>query len=465
MAMNLSELIVPPTAEQMRVRLFALLQGLGFTKREGYSPGNVVLSGTPSGEYTVKIKIIAAGTLGTATFQYSTDDGVTYSATNTVPSGGSLLLGSTGLTATFSAGPSSAGDSFRLGDVFTIEVQRSSFPVTSFQVGSTGRTLVENDAVALAELWDLVSTLAESGLILTASGEWLRLIAKQFYSIDYYQAVATQGYVLFTDSGGSGPYTKAANEVWVQTAGGKRFNNISSFTIPASGSVAVPVQAESPGALWNVGVGQINSIVTSIPGVIVSNPAYFAGDWITRAGNDDEGDESLRTRCLARWPNLSAGATAQQYDSWARDANAAVTRTRIAASSTAEGTVDIVLAGASGGVTGAVVNDVYADLLIRKPLTESINVASAVNLSIDVTATLYVRAGFETSALSKAEENLARLFSENEIGATMYRNNIIEELSTPDGIRNVTLTLPAADTSLAANEVAVSSVTLTVVTV
>lgn len=463
--MTLEELIAPPDKELMRQRLFTLLQGIGFTRRAGFSPGQVTLTGTPIAEFVTKIKVIAAGSIGTATIQYSVDDGVTYSATTTIPIAGTLSLGSTGLTMVFTDGPSGSGDSFRAADVFTIDVQRASFPVTSFQVGSTARTLIENDAAALAELWSLVYTLAQSSLILEADGEWTRLIAKQFYKLDYYPAVATQGYVKFTDTSGGGPYSIAENQVWVQTAGGKRFNTQAAFVIPASGTINVLVQAESPGALWNVGVGQINRVVTSLPGVTVSNPVYASGDWITRSGSDDESNAALIARCQARWPDLSNGATAQQYDIWAREADSSVTRTRIAASTTQEGFVDIVLASASGGVSLAAIIAVGNYLTAKKPLTEGVSVQSAFVVNIIITATLYVRAGFEAAAIAEAEDNLTRLFVDNGIGTTMYRNNIIEELSTPEGVRNVDLSLPAGDTVLTSTQVAVPITTLTVVTV
>lgn len=465
MALTLQELIEVPTDDEMLARLLKHLQGIGFTRKSGFSPGKITLEGTPTSEFGAKIQIAADGSVGTATYQYSVDGGVSFSSATTIPSNGTDSLGGTGLSILFSDGPVGSGDSFIAGDIFSIDVRRSTLPVTSWQPGATARTLVENDAVALVDLWSLVQAIASGGLLLDAEGPWLDLLAEQFYERTRAPGITAQGYIRLDDLGGGGPFSIGINQLWVTTAGAKRFNNTAAFTLPKNGFVVVPVQAESPGASWNVGVGEINQLVTVLPGVTVSNPIYANGTWKTQSGSDDESDSSLVSRCLARWPALSQGATAQVYDAWAREANPSVTRTKISASNTQEGTVNVVLADVDGPVDGSDVSAVNAYLLSRKPLTESVNVQSAAGVAVPVTATLYVRSGFEASVALQASENLNRLFRETEIDGTLYRNNIIEELSTPQGLRNVVLTSPASDVVLSGNQVATLIATLTYQTV
>jgi len=84
---------------------------MGSVTEAGASVGGVGLTGTPTGPWDLKIRIILGGARGTATFQFSTDGGNTYSATLTTAATVSLIdtakdslvgnNGTTGLTATF----------------------------------------------------------------------------------------------------------------------------------------------------------------------------------------------------------------------------------------------------------------------------------------------------------------------------------------------------------------------------
>jgi hypothetical protein len=108
---------------ERRVRTFAgvplhvsdrsLLTGssMGTVTEAGTTPPDVTLSGTPTGPWKLRLKCIAGGARGTATFQFSTDGGNTWSATMTTAA--SVVLtdtakdstvgnnGSTGITAAF----------------------------------------------------------------------------------------------------------------------------------------------------------------------------------------------------------------------------------------------------------------------------------------------------------------------------------------------------------------------------
>jgi hypothetical protein len=75
----------------------------------GTSPPTVTLSGTPSSTpMTIMIDIIAGGALGDATFSWSADGGVSWSAV--IVTAASVVLGATGLTANFASGTYSANN-------------------------------------------------------------------------------------------------------------------------------------------------------------------------------------------------------------------------------------------------------------------------------------------------------------------------------------------------------------------
>lgn len=86
---------------------------MGAVTASGTTPPTVTLSGTPSGAWNLQIDIVAGGALGAATFRFSTDGGVTWSATLTTAASIALtdtavdslvgVNGKTGVTAAFAS--------------------------------------------------------------------------------------------------------------------------------------------------------------------------------------------------------------------------------------------------------------------------------------------------------------------------------------------------------------------------
>lgn len=111
MPLVVSDHLVPAAAETM-----------GAVTESGTSPPDVTLSGTPDGAFSLVIEIQDGGTLGTATFRFSTDGGLTWSAD--IDTAASVELtdptvdsqigvnGSTGLTAAFAAGTYNADNKY-----------------------------------------------------------------------------------------------------------------------------------------------------------------------------------------------------------------------------------------------------------------------------------------------------------------------------------------------------------------
>lgn len=73
-----------------------------YVQSTGTTPPTVTLTGTPAGNYDFCIDIRVGGARGTATFSYSTDNGITWTTAELTAA--SVTLGSTGLTAAFSVG-------------------------------------------------------------------------------------------------------------------------------------------------------------------------------------------------------------------------------------------------------------------------------------------------------------------------------------------------------------------------
>jgi hypothetical protein len=105
------------------------------TTRVGSSTGTVAPSGTPNDSYEVQVGISATGGLGAGEFQYSLDDGRTFSAALTIPAGGVFVIPGTGLTLTFTDG---AGPVFfEVGDLFEFDSVASHYNATDLDAAQT----------------------------------------------------------------------------------------------------------------------------------------------------------------------------------------------------------------------------------------------------------------------------------------------------------------------------------------
>jgi uncharacterized phage protein gp47/JayE len=329
------------------------------------------------------------------------------------------------------------------------------FPVTDWLSGGVARTLVEIFAAGLSDLTTLIAAIAAGGFVDYATGDWLTLLAYQLYELDRNEATFTRGDLVLRDSASAGPFTIVAGELFFQSDGGLRFTNIKDGTLPKGGALTLRIQAESPGASYNVATGSIRTMLTPLPGVTCNNPRIAGrGTWITASGTNEETDASLQSRCKARWPTLGSAATGPVYDLWAKTASSQVTRTQVTADPNVPGQVDLLIAGSAGALGQGVINAVAAYIDPRIPLTSTLKVESAVDDPVDIAATVYVTTDLEQAAEDAINLNLGTLIQSIPIGGTVYLSTIIDVLQNPEGVRNVELTQPPRDLVLPLKSVA-----------
>lgn len=463
MARSFDELLTVPSLDDARSQVLSVLRGLGIVRQSsaaagavGQGSGSVVLSGSPIGAYSCVVKIVTSGEIGAAQYQLSTDGGATFGATTTTTTG-AVAIGTTGAKMTFVAG--SVGPSFADGDSYSFDLAAAHFP-TAEQPGSVARALWEVDAQAHQDVRALVAAIAAGGLLETASGDWLTLLARNVYSLDRQLATVAKGLVTLADTAGAGPFTIAPGGMTVASTTGLRFTVTTGGTIPKSGTVSLEVMAESPGAAYDVGNGTITSIVAgTLPGVTVTNPDPGSGSWLTVQGVDEETDAALRARCSARWGAMGAGGTEDFYELVAKGAASGVTRVAAYPHGSDEpGQVDIIIAGPAGGSPQADVDAVNAAVQSKLPLTVTTVVSAAVDVAIDVTATVYYQ-GSQSAAQAAVESNLQNYVQGIGIGSVDSTQNcyiaaLVERIMEAAGVVNVALTAPAADVSISAGHVA-----------
>lgn len=456
------------------------LQGRGVVYQTGLGTGVLALSGLSTITGTLLVEVVTTGAVGTATIRVSTDGGANFGTTVTLPS--TATVG--GVTLTFTDGPE-GGDTFIDGDTYTATLAPTSFAVSAWQPGSVPRKLLEADAEANEER-DLLDRdiaaggyleFADPGLLDTQpAGPWLKLLAKSRYNVDAKPGTQARGVVVLTDAIGAGPFTINPGDLWVATAGGKRFTNLTGGTLAKSTNLASPqtlaltFAAEGLGADYNVGNNTITLLLTVRPGVTVDNPPVgTTGTWLTVQGTDPETQGSLRARCMARWPSLGAGRPEDAYVYGATTASAAVSRVRVVTSPTTPGEVDVYIAGPAGPLGPPDVATVQAALDLITPLASVTVVAAASAKVVTLAGTVYVKAAQLATAQAKAEANLAALFSTLPIGGDTDSGTpgildlaaVVASIAprTADGrsatgVVDVNLTSPSGDVTFSANEVA-----------
>src|SRR6266403_2177026 len=173
MSLTLAQLIAPPPLATWRSQLLGAMQGLGIVQPGGTAggstqqgTGSISLTGSPTAAFPkVILKIVTAGELGTAIFQYSLDGGLTFSGNVTVPASATYPLSTTDVRITFITGPVSGGTSFSVGDTFTFALNVPGLGVSAWQPGGAMRTLLEIDAAALADFSTSQLLIAAAGFL------------------------------------------------------------------------------------------------------------------------------------------------------------------------------------------------------------------------------------------------------------------------------------------------------------
>lgn len=77
---------------------------LSAVAKSGGGPTVTVAGATPSDDYQAQLRVVLGDVLGAGTFQYTLDNGQTWSEVLTIPAGGTFAIPNTGITATFPAG-------------------------------------------------------------------------------------------------------------------------------------------------------------------------------------------------------------------------------------------------------------------------------------------------------------------------------------------------------------------------
>lgn len=165
--------------------------------------------------------------------------------------------------------------------------QAQGFPVQSWQDGGVEKTRLLAESTALVSLGNYVPAIAGGSLLDYAPNYpgWTGLTAQEIYNLLQNIAQFTLGNVLATNTSPTNyPFTGGSLKINFAASGNNYFS-VGSGTIPASGTLTIPVIAENAGASY---IEPSNSgsvkLVTSLPGVTITNPAALATS-VTHTGS------------------------------------------------------------------------------------------------------------------------------------------------------------------------------------
>lgn len=282
---------------------------------------------------------------------------------------------------------------------------------------------------------------------------------KREYSKIRKQAQKAQGYVTVSREDADGEAVKIPKGHVFKTIKDLNGEELRFFVLEetvlqkGAASVNVLVEAEEAGSGYNVPVGQITRTLTYLGEVEISN----GEGWLTQEGSDREEDESLRARCLRAWSEL---ALVPIHDTYVNVCEAIPGVLYVIVKDQhprGQGTVDIIVTSEAGAATADLLEKVRAACeKIREPDTD-ILVKSAEIVTQNVSLTVTVSSSISQTGIAERVQasitDLLKLRGRQELNELTHADIIYKVKSDVPSVRNVTVTIPAADLSLDSGKV------------
>jgi len=284
--------------------------------------------------------------------------------------------------------------------------------LTNFNEGGVLRTTFTVTSKLIGELHMLLLDVIKQGYVETATGFWLDLRAAD-QSLLRHEATAAEGEVTFSREDAAGALIVPAGTLVatkLDSAGERRtYTTMTDYTMPDGEAEAdVAVRAMGTGIAFNAAAGVIEEILTPVVGLdaVTNGP-----DWLTSEGTDEETDDALRERCLLRWAELSRGATADAYRSWARAVSGVAGVSVDDQHPHGPGTVDVVITGSAGIPSETLLQEVQAYIDARRPQCADVDVIAPEAVEQDLDVTVRVRPGTDLSTTEADAEAILAAYS------------------------------------------------------
>lgn len=267
-------------------------------------------------------------------------------------------------------------------------------PVTTWRTGDPTKSLYAFLARILAGtdtdrnekgLSGIIVGYGQSAILSRATGDWLTILAKEVYGVDRVLATPATSTVTLHNTGG-GLYPRVAGDLTVKCSeSGATYHSTSGGTLTAGSTLTFTVSADLDGSIGSAPTNGIDTLVTSLPGVVVTLSTVAIG-------TDGQTNPELRTQCTSTLGALSPNGPADAYECVCRNPKLTgvtdIARARAIGDDTT-GQVTVYVAGAAGPVAGASLIAAQAAVQIwATPLCITPSVTDASPVTINVTTTI-----------------------------------------------------------------------------
>jgi uncharacterized phage protein gp47/JayE len=370
-------------------------------------------------------------------------------------------------------------------------LQAFGFQVTSWQSGALQRTIIQTFAKLYSSLTYTIADITKGGSPSLAEDAYQDQLGIYSFDLTRVPATQTSGYVTFTSSAGAPLNNWTAGSLLISDKP-PGSNGANVFRVAGSGSIgpgvtsspqtAIYVVAEVPGAAANIPSGvPLYFWSNSLPGVTITNPPVTGTTtWIYTPGTDQESNARYGARMIGRWSALTYGNIDGAYVYWALSALPALTRVTISRDAAVEGSVLVIGATSTGGLSGSDITTITdyingtSDGVGRRPINDKLTVLSAnVVTAPTLNITLQVYSPFAPAASATVTTALIDMFGQLRIGGKQLPGSSLgyvlladmyATIMAQDGVINVT-GLPAADILLGSLDIYAPVINITVIPV
>lgn len=280
----------------------------------------------------------------------------------------------------------------------------------------------------------------------TAEGTCLDMHA-QLRGLERREATAAEGVLRFTVDAAADQDREIPSGTVCMTAGLVRFETVEDGVLQAGTTQAdVRARALEPGSAGNVAAGTILTMAVAPVGVSrCTNPEAFSG------GTDREDDETLRARVLATYRRMPNGANAAFYQQGALSFEEVAAATVIPRPR-GVGTVDVVVATASGAPSAELLEELTAYFEERREIAVEVQVRAPAMKEITVSVQVAAANKEAEQVYAAVESALRTWFDGHRLGENVLRAKLGEIIYTVDGVENYRLLSPETDVTVAADE-------------
>lgn len=293
-------------------------------------------------------------------------------------------------------------------------------------------------AGAVHGLYGFLEFISQQALPDTAVDEYLDRWCAIF---GIYRIAATQAVGNITITGNNGNIIPAGTVL--QSSDLIQYETTADATI-ASGTATAPVRAMTAGSSGNLSALSALSFQSPVAGI--NSSASVGLDGIT-GGSDQESNESLRQRLIARIQTPPQGGNAADYDKWAQEAHPDVTRVWVNPLEMGAGTVTVrfVTDNVPGGPipSSTIVDTVEAYIQTKRPVTANVFVVAPVLNEVDFSIQLSPNTAAVRSAVLAELQDL--FIRDGKPGGTILISRVRESISIAAGESDHVLISPTVN--------------------